>query len=150
MSRHTQWLLLFALSCAAPVVLAATCSVSATPLSFGLVQGVIGRSSTSTATLSVTCQTRVATLISYSLVYAGAGPDNNRTMSNGAGEVAFQLYTSSNSVLPWSSSRPISDSYSLAAGASVTRSYRVYARVEPGREGTPGIYADLGQVQLFY
>ncbi|MGF0237127.1 spore coat protein U domain-containing protein [Rhodococcus sp. IEGM1300] len=146
MIRHL--LLMLALSSAH--VQASNCSVSATPLNFGAVKGLAGKTGVSTATLSVICRTDVATTISYSLAYVGAEPGASRALSNGSARVAYQLFVSSTDSMPWSISYPITDSYALAAGSSVTRTYTVYAKVQPGRDGLPGTYSDIGQVQLIY
>lgn len=148
-SRVTGSLLLVLLASSSALA-SPTCSVSATPLNFGTVQGIAGASERSTATLSVTCRADTAANISYSLVYDAGSGVVSRTLQLGAAQVAYQLYTGGNDSLPWSDSHPITDSYSLAAGASVTRTYTVYAKLQPGRQGAPGAYWQVGQVRLIY
>ncbi|MCQ2999857.1 spore coat U domain-containing protein [Pseudomonas syringae] len=127
------------------------CSVSATPLSFGMVEGRTGQVARSTATLTVVCQSDVAATVSYEILSETYG-QNDRTMTGGNGTANYQLYTSATYQRVWgdTASNAISDSYTLAVNTSQTRVYTVYARMLPGVRVGPGQYVAVSGVRLVY
>ncbi|WP_439849970.1 spore coat protein U domain-containing protein [Pseudomonas syringae] len=138
-----------ALTC--PAAMAYQCSVAATPLSFGMVEGRSGQTSRSSATLTVVCQSDVATTVSYQLL-SDTVSQSERTMTGGNGGASYQLYTSASYQQVWgdTASSAISDSYTLAANTSQTRVYTVYARMQPGLKVGPGQYVSVSGVRLVY
>ena len=127
------------------------CSVSATPLSFGMVEGRTAQVARSTATLTVFCQSDVATTVSYQIL-SDTFSQNERTMTGGNGAANYQLYTSATYQQVWgeTASNAILDSYTLAANTSLTRVYTVYARMLPGMRVGPGEYVAVSDVRLVY
>ncbi|WP_455923448.1 spore coat protein U domain-containing protein [Pseudomonas putida] len=139
-------LLLSALSLS-PVALAYSCSVASTPLMFGSVAGVADQVRSSTASVTVTCEAGAsAASVAYGLYMDGAGDD----LRNGSGTAHYQLYRANGRQPILAGQAFASDSYSLAAYASVTRTYTVYARMQPGREGVPGTYQAMNAIRLVY
>lgn len=132
-----------------------SCSISATPLNFGLVEGVAERTQQSTATLTVLCQSdTTAASVSYQILLDGPTSSGQRQMASGTSQTQYQLYTSNAYQQVWGSgagaSGTISDSYTLAAHSSASRTYTVYARMQPGRSASPGFYSDVSAVRLVY
>ncbi|MBD1550300.1 spore coat U domain-containing protein [Pseudomonas typographi] len=131
-----------------------TCSIAVTPLNFGVVEGVAGRQQQSTSTITVVCQTDAsAANVSYEILLDDTTGSANRRMDSADGHTEYQLYTSNTYQQVWGgggSGGTISDSYSLAAHSSVSRTYTVYARMHPGRTDSPGLYSDVGVVRLVY
>jgi len=132
--------------------LAYTCSVAATALNFGVVEGRGNQAWRSTATLTVVCQGATSAVdVSYQLFSDGSG-SGERSMAGAGGGANYQLYTSADYQRVWgdTAGSAISDSYSLAANSSQTRVYTVYARMLPGRQAAPGAYTALSTVRLVY
>ncbi|WP_426140531.1 spore coat protein U domain-containing protein [Pseudomonas sp. DWP3-1-2] len=128
------------------------CSVAATPLNFGMVEGRTGQVTRSTATLTVVCQSgNSAATVSYQLL-SDTFSAGDKTMMGGNGEASYQLYTSRSYQQVWgdTSGNAISDSYTLAANTSQTRVYTVYARMQPGLKVGPGQYTGVSTVRLIY
>ncbi|HEX8592835.1 MAG TPA: spore coat protein U domain-containing protein [Pseudomonas sp.] len=135
-----------------PPTLAYHCSVSATPLSFGRVEGRPGQVTRSTATLTVVCQSDgSAANVSYRLL-SDTSSMREKTMLGGNGTASYQLYTSGSYQQVWGDSEgsAISDSYTLPANTSHTRVYTVYARMQPGLRVGPGQYTAISGVLLIY
>ena len=133
--------------------LAYDCELSATPLNFGSVEGIAGRTQESTATLTVVCRSgNTPANVSYQILLNGPAGDAQRQMSAGSHVAGYQLYTSGSYQQVWSntSGRIISDSYSLAANATVSRNYTVYAKMKTDRAASPGTYTANLAVQLIY
>ncbi|HEY0286343.1 MAG TPA: spore coat protein U domain-containing protein [Pseudomonas sp.] len=138
-----------------PAAFAYTCSIAATPLNFGVVEGVAQRVQLSTATLTVICQSDAsAASVSYQILLDDTSGGVEREMTSATGKTQYQLYTSSTYQQVWGSgggvSGTISDSYNIAAHSSVSRTYTVYARMQPGRRDGPGFYSDVSGVRLIY
>ncbi len=133
--------------------LAYDCEISATPLNFGSVDGVAGQIRQSTATLTVVCRTGdTAANVSYQILMDSPAGDAQRQMSAGEHNTGYQLYTSGSYQQVWSNTGGgvISDSYSLAADATVSRNYTIYAKMKTDRAASPGTYTANLAVQLIY
>ncbi len=129
------------------------CEISTTPLNFGSVEGIAGRIKQSTATLTVVCRgDNTPANVSYQILIESPAGDAQRQMSTGSHNAVYQLYTSGSYQQVWSStgSGVITDSYSLAANDSVSRTYTVYATMKTGRDDPPGNYTANLAVQLIY
>lgn len=133
--------------------LAYDCEISATPLNFGAVEGIAGRTQQSTATLTVACRSgNTPASVSYQILMDSPEGDAERRMTAGDHSAGYQLYTSISYQQVWSNTGGgiISDSYSLAANETVSRTYTVYARMKTGREASPGTYMANLAVRLIY
>lgn len=72
-------------------------------------------------------------------------------MTDGNNTTNYQLYTSNNYQQIWDgSSGALTDSYTLTANTSETRTYTVYARMTPSFQDAPGTYIDTRSVSLLY
>lgn len=138
-----------------PSALAYTCSIAVSPLNFGVVEGVAERTQLSTATITVVCQSDASAVsVNYQILLEGTTGGAERHMTSATGNTNYQLYTSSTYQQVWGSgggvSGTISDGYGLAARSSVSRTYTVYARMQPERYDSPGTYSDVNAVRLIY
>ncbi|WP_413734590.1 spore coat protein U domain-containing protein [Sodalis sp. RH21] len=129
------------------------CSISATPLNFGAIQGIAGMVQRSTATITVVCSGGAsAANVSYRILIDGPAAQAPRQISSGSHSASYQLYTSGDYQQVWGNGGGgvITDSYSLEANAAVTRTYTVYAKMTPSRNDPPGSYIANAMVQLIY
>ncbi|MHC8285755.1 Csu type fimbrial protein [Pseudomonas sp. XS1P51] len=138
-----------------PAAYAYNCSIAVTPLSFGLVKGIAERIQLSTATITVICQSDAsAASVSYQILLEDATGSAERQMTSATGQTQYQLYTSSAYQQVWGSgdgvSSTVSDSYSIPAHSSASRTYTIYARMQPGRRDSPGLYRDISGIRLIY
>ncbi|MBJ7223714.1 MULTISPECIES: spore coat protein U domain-containing protein [unclassified Brenneria] len=134
-------------------VLAYSCAISTTALNFGAIEGITGTSLQSTATFTVKCQadTDTDSAISYQIMIDGAETGGQRQMTNGNHTTHYQLYTSGNNQQIWDSSTgTLTDSYTLVADTSETRTYTVYASMAPSFQDVPGTYLDTRTINLVY
>ena len=135
-----------------PNALAYSCSIVATPLNFGYVEDRPGHAQHSTATLTVVCQSDASPVsVNYQILF-GDGRAGKRSMTGTHGEVCYQLYTTSSYQQVWgdNAESAISDKDYLAAHTTESRSYTVYARIQPGRSMGTGQYAGMSSVYLMY
>lgn len=130
--------------------LAQSCTLAATPLMFGTVAGVAGQVHSSTASVTVTCEAGAsAATVSYSL-YLDDDGGLSHDLRNGSGTAQYQLSTAAGQQPVLGSQAFASDSYTLAAHASISRTYTLYARMQPGRDGAPGVYQAMSAIRLVY
>ncbi len=145
--RPVFLLLLLPLS---PAALAYSCSVASTPLLFGTVAGIADQVRSSTASVTVTCEAGAsAASVRYGLYMDNSGSDSH-DLRNGSGTAQYQVYTANGRQPVLGDQAFASDRYTLAAHASVTRTYTLYARMQPGRQGSPGTYQAVNAIRLVY
>jgi len=135
-----------------PDAFAYSCSIVATPLNFGAVEGRPGPAQHSMATLTVVCQSDASPVsVNYQILFGDEGA-GKRSMTGIHGEAGYQLYTSSSYQQVWgdTADSAISDSYYLAAHTTESRSYTVYARMQPDRSMSTGQYTGMSSVRLMY
>ena len=134
-----------------------SCVASATGESFGSYNPFSGMAATSTATLSVTCQSAAAVLVSYTIALGagGGGTVAARSMGGGASQLPYQLYRDIAHTQIWGDgtggSQAVTDSYLLSVVTPVIRTYAAYGLIPAGMSGvTPGLYGDTVTVLLSY
>ena len=133
--------------------LAYDCTLSATPLNFGSIEGVAGQTRQSTATLTVVCRSgNTSADVNYQILMDGQGSGGERQMTVGDHNTGYQLYTSGSYQQVWNNtgSGMVKDSYRIAANDTVSRTYTVYAKMKTARKDPPGAYLANLTVQLVY
>ena len=132
-----------------------SCTASASGESFGTYNPLSGTATTSTATLTVTCQNTVSVLISYTVALdgGGGGAVNARSMAGGGGRLPYQLYRDPARTQVWGDgsggSATLTDGYLLGV-TSVLRSYAAYGVIPAGSRVAAGTYSDLITIVLSY
>jgi spore coat protein U-like protein len=129
---------------------AATCTVSATAISFGTYIPSTPGPTDNTGSVSVSCSAVFQT-VSYAIALnAGVnsgGSFGNRKMSSGGSALSYQIYTSSARTTVWGDgtggTSTVSDSYACFFCVNQSRSYVDYGRL-PGLQWTaaPGVHSD--------
>lgn len=156
MKRRLQWLLplgLLALPLSAHALLA-TCTVSATGITFPAYVSPGGSNADSTGDVAVTCTALVVGIGSYTIALnAGSGTFVNRTLKSGANALTYNIYTDSARSIIWGdgtgTTQTESDSY-LILLTPTTRHYTPYGRI-PGAQNKPaGTYTDTVTVTITY
>lgn len=144
----TRLWLACALALAAPVAAAATCSVTASTLAFGIYNPLTVAALDSTNNLNVSC-TRTATgteAVSYTIALStGSGTYTNRTMSSAGQPMNYNLYTANNRNTVWGdgtgSTATVSASFSLTnASPTKNRDHTVYGRIPASQNAAAGSY----------
>lgn len=130
---------------------AATCSVSATGVSFGTYIPSNANSTDITGTVTVTCGSTVNETISYEIALnPGVNSGSsfaNRQMTNGITFLSYQLYTSSARTTVWGDgtggTSTVSDSFRCNRCTNRKENYTDYGRL-PGLQwnAAPGFYSD--------
>lgn len=135
---------------------AQTCLVSSSGVAFGTYAPFAPTGTSSTGTVSVTCQPIAAVGLSYSIQISagGGGGFNSRSLSAGSGRLAYQLYTSTARNTPWGDGTDgtaiVSDVIQLSLLTTVTRSYTIYGLIPARQMAPPGAYADVLTLMLVY
>lgn len=129
---------------------AATCTVSATAISFGTYIPSTPGPTDNTGSVSVSCSA-VFQVVSYSIALnAGVnsgGSFGNRRMSSGGSNLSYQIYTSPARTTVWGDgtggTSTVSDSYGCFFCVNQNRNYIDYGRL-PGLQWTvaPGLHTD--------
>jgi spore coat protein U-like protein len=139
---------------------AASCTASATAISFGTYVPSNASPINSTGTVSVTCSSGVLTTVSYTIALNtglnAGGSFANRRMKNGTSLLSYQIYTSAARTTVWGDgtggTSTMSDSYACTLACSGTKkSYNAYGQL-PARQWTvaPGAYTDTITVTVTF
>ena len=155
--RHVAWLLLLVLIAPATSwAVLESCTVSATPLPFGVYNPASASPADATGTISVTCDVSLIGLFaSWSIRMSPGGSASYapRRLSSGAATLSYNLYTSSAHTTVWgdgsASTAIVSDSQTLLVGSN-TEHYTVYGRIPPLQDVRAGSYSDSIVVTVMY
>lgn len=132
------------------------CLATATGESFGSYNPFSAAPTTSTASLTVTCQGTASTLVSYTIALGGgsSGAVGSRTMGSGTGQLAYQLYRDAAHTQVWgdgsAGSVTVTDGYQSGVATPVSRTYTAYGVIPAGLRTSPGSYGDTITVLLTY
>lgn len=121
------------------VTLSASCSVSATPLSFGTV-GVLSANVDAATNLSVTCTYTTPYSVSLGAGNAPGATTTTRAMTLGASEVHYALYRDAGRTQNWGNNVGVDTVAGTGTGSA--QSIPVYGRVPPQTTPTIGNYSD--------
>ena len=132
-----------------------TCGVSAIGVNFGSYNPFSAANVDGTATVTVTCSTTGAGVVSYALgLSAGSGTFALRKMINGANQITYNLYSDAAHSQIWgdgtSGTSVVTDTYMLILNSSRTINYTVYGRVTGSQNVAVGTYTDTITVTLVF
>ena len=144
------------LLCAAGSVQAeATCSVSASGLSFGEYDVLSLHENHSVGNLSVSCTGLSETAsVAYEIQLSrGSGAYGTRTLTSGDNVLAYNVYTQANHLFIWGDgslgTAVLNDSYGLGL-STVSNNYPVYGRMPAGQSVSAGNYSDTLIMTIIY
>jgi spore coat protein U-like protein len=125
---------------------APACTVTATDLDFGTINGFLTSNNDSTSTLQVTCVNGTAYKVGLDngLHYASG----SRRMQGTGGQIAYSLYRNSTRTQTWGSTLGV-DTVS-GTGSGSAQSISVYGRVPPQTTPPAGAYQDTVTVSVTY
>ena len=131
------------------------CAASATSEAFGAYNPFNSTATTSTATLSVSCQSAASVLVSYTVALGGGhGGVASRSLSSGGASLPYQLYRDAARTQVWgdgtAGSLTLTDGYLLGVVTPVVRTYTAYGAIPAGLIVTPGLYSDTIILLLTY
>jgi spore coat protein U-like protein len=148
----------FASCGAAPPALALlqSCTVSATPLSFGPYSPSSSTALSGTGTINVSCTVTLVGLLeswTIQLSTGNSGTYSSRQMSTAGQSLVYNLYTTAAHSQVWGNGTAgtgtVTDSQLLAIGTS-QYPYTVYGLVNTFQDLAPGTYTDVITVTLNY
>jgi spore coat protein U-like protein len=122
---------------------AATCTVSANPLSFGTYSTTSNATSTTTITISCGGWGNGSKSVSYTLsASAGSGSYANRQLLNGSNAVSYNLYTSSAYTTIWGDG---TGDGTITLSGTITNQQpsvpiTIYGVIRAGQNAVPGSY----------
>ena len=132
----------------------ATCTVSATAVSFGSYSPFSSQATTSTGTVTVRCGALRISSYTITLSTGLSGTFSNRTMSSGSARLSYQLYLNSTDTSVWGNgtdgtSTRRQPGFPVLWGA--LKNYTVYGKI-PASQTTapPGSYTDSITVTVTY
>jgi spore coat protein U-like protein len=129
------------------VTLQASCSVSASPLSFGTA-GPLTANIDATTNLSITCTYTTPYSVALSAGNAPGATTSTRAMTNGSGEVFYSLYQNSARTLNWGSNLGVDTVAGSGTGSPQTLA--VFGRTPPQTTPAVGDYSDSIIVTVSY
>lgn len=143
---------LLVVSAASPAL---TCSASVSTLAFGNYNPVLGLPTDSQNTLTVTCSSLIALLVSYSveLSAGNSGNTNARQLRQGGQSLNYNLYKDILRSTVWGTGpNAVNDSFLLSIlGIGVNRLYPIYGRIPAGQTSiNAGSYSDSITVTVNY
>lgn len=123
----------------------ASCTVSASPMDFGLSTGTINDPIDSAAILSVSCTNGAAYTIGLD---GGQSPTaSGRTMTSGAGGLDYGLFHDAGLSAPWGLTPGTT---ATGSGSGNTDSLPIYGRVFGNQHATMGLYSDTVVIVISY
>lgn len=125
----------------------ATCSVSATNLSFGS-SNILAVNLDANSQVSPRCNNGLPYTVALDGGLSGASNPGQRKMRKNAEEISYGLYRDAARLLPWGSTSGTDTASSTGTGNSQT--HTVYGRVPPQTTGSPGLYQDTIIVSVIY
>jgi spore coat protein U-like protein len=128
---------------------AATCTVSATPVAFGVYPPFSGAPTTSTGTTTVHCVAGAANVV-IALSTGGGGSYANRRMISGASNLTYQLYSDAARTMIWGDGTAGTVTVSVHVANNGTKNNTVYGRIAPLQGVRPGAYTDTITVTVTY
>lgn len=134
---------------------ALTCSASVSTLAFGSYNPVLGLPTDSQNTLTVTCSSLIALLVSYNIeLSAGnSGSTSARQLRQGGQSLNYNLYQDILRTTVWGTGpNAVNDSFLLSIlGIGVNRLYPIYGRIPAGQTSiNAGSYSDSITVTVNY
>lgn len=123
----------------------ASCTVSASPMDFGLSTGTINDPIDSAALLSVSCTNGAA----YSIGLDGdqSPTATGRTMTSGAGRLAYGLFHDAGLSAPWGLTFGTT---ATGFGSGNTDTLPIYGRVFGSQRAATGLYSDTVVIVITY
>jgi spore coat protein U-like protein len=133
-----------------------SCTVSATPVNFGLYNPLTPTPDVATGTVSVSCTVTLIGFLENWTLALSTGNSNNfstRQLLNGSSPLSYNLYTSAAYSNVWGdgsgSTTLVSGGVPLSIGTTVT-DYTVYGRIPAGQDSAAGTFMDTIVVTLNY
>jgi spore coat protein U-like protein len=126
------------------------CSLTATPLVFGVYSPTGGGNIDNTSVVSVFCT--VGTSFTLKLnIGTGGGTYATRTLSNGSDTLNYNLYTTSGRTTVWGDGTASTGTVTGSGTGLLTAStHTVHGRLPPGQDVPPGSYQSVVTVTLEY
>jgi spore coat protein U-like protein len=136
---------------------AATCTVSATGVAFGVYPPFSTTPTDSTGTITVSCTTLLGLFLNWSIALGpgDGGSYANQRMSNGTYDLNYHLYASppSGGAAVWGDGTDgttvVNDGVLLQIGTNISH-YTIYGRIPPLQAVGPGSYSDTIVVTVTY
>lgn len=125
----------------------ATCSVSATNLSFGS-SNILAVNLDANSQVSPLCNNGLPYTVALGGGLSGATNPGQRKMRKDGEEISYGLYRDTARLLPWGSTPGTNTASGTGTGSSQTLT--VYGRVPPQTTGSPGLYQDTIVVSVIY
>lgn len=122
------------LLCAGPTI---ACTLSTQPLGFGNINPIAGTSTNSTSSITVTCPSSTSIEVWIS---SGSGTVSQRTMSSGANQLHYNVYTDAALTTIWGDGAEGTSWTTTADSAGTTAT--VYGHVPNQPAAYPGTYSD--------
>jgi spore coat protein U-like protein len=136
--------------------LVASCTVGSSAAAFNVYSPLNASPTTTTATVSVSCNAPVQLLVAYtiSLSPGSSGSVAARTMRNGTWAMSYQLYSNATYTTIWGDgtggSQTVSDGFLLSVGGPVARNYTAYGKIPALQNVGAGSYLDTINVLVTY
>ena len=122
----------------------ATCDMTPQGVNFGAYDPFEPGDLDGVGNISITCDVDVSVTISLS---SGTGSFSPRTMTSGANQMAYNLYTNAQRVLVWGDGSGGSDTVSATIR---TQQFPIYGRIPARQNIPPGDYGDTIFVTISY
>lgn len=132
---------------------AATCTVSATGVSFGGYDPASAAATANSGTVTVVCSAILPETVNYTITLsAGSGSFFGRTLTFGGSTLNYKYYTNPTYSTVWGDgsdgSSTVSDGYFFSG--TITRRYTVYGRIPAGQWPPAGVYIDSITITVTY
>jgi spore coat protein U-like protein len=130
---------------------AASCTVTANPVAFGVYLPFSATPANSTGSVMLNCRSFYGTYtIALNAGLHGGGSFSNRRMSSGGSFLSYQLYTDAAHTMVWGDGTSGSVIVSAYCYGSCTSTQSVYGRLPALQVAAPGSYADTTTVTVSY
>jgi spore coat protein U-like protein len=149
-----RWAFWFAaLVLLAPATARAACTVTATPVTFGVYIPFSGVATNSTGSVTVHCNGAYTNPYRIALnagLNSGGGSFANRRMKSGVSFLSYQLYTDAAHTIIWGDGTGGSVVVSVSCTGNCTKTQTVYGRIPALQGVAPGGYVDTTTVTVSF
>lgn len=135
---------------AVSATLASDCQLSANPLAFGSVSGLLATAPTATTTVSVTCSKSTAFTVALSAGTTTGATTTARLMANGSTTLAYGIYQDSAFTKNWGSTTGASGDVVTGTGTGAAVVLNVYGKIPASQVVAPGTYTDTVTATVSY
>lgn len=135
---------------AVSATLTSDCQITANPLSFGSVSGLLASAVTVSTTVSVTCSNTTPFTVSLNGGTTTGATTTGRMMANGSNTLNYGIYQDSAYTQNWGNTTGTGGDVATGTGTGAAVILTAYGKIPAGQVVVPGTYTDTVTATVAY